>query len=152
MGSIWQRSRLQTYQGVVSLTKRGALVCAGQVGGHFALEVSLQVDVAGNESGNGVENVGGDVFKEVIESLSVWEDGAGQEFTVGAADVAWEVVGSIEDFGFRQDGQDKVLNLVDGDLAGGVESVDDFVSVADQSVGAVDAGGQTMSITVRDSR
>lgn len=150
---IWQRSRLQTYQGVVSLlAKLGAALRASHVGVYFALEISLQVDVAGNESRNGVENVGGDVFEEVIESLSVWEDGAGEEFTVGAADVAWEVVGSVEDFGFGQDGQDEVLHLVHGDLAGGVESVDDFVGVADQSVGAVDAGGQTMSVTIRNFR
>lgn len=141
-------------KGFVSLlgAKLGTVACAGQVGVNFTLEVSLQVDVAGNESSNGVENLGGDVFEEVIKSLSVWENGAGEKFTVGAANVAWEVVGSIEDFGLRQDGQDEVLHLIDGDLAGGVESVDDFVSVADQSVGAVDAGGQTMSVTVRDFR
>lgn len=148
MGSIWLRSRLKT--GVVSLcAKLGTVLSAGQISSHFALEVSFQVDVAGNESGNGVENVGGDFLEEVFESLSVREDGTGEEFTVGAANVTGEFVGAVEDFGFRQDGQDCVLHLVDGDLAGGVESVDDLVGVADQSVGVVDAGGQTMSVAVQ---
>jgi hypothetical protein len=115
---------------------------------NFTSEFFFENFIAGNQLADCVNDVTGKAVEEVIEAISVGQ-GAAKKISQFSVDQHRQGVATVEDCGFRQDFHAEVLDLVSSFHADAVEAVDDVVLVGEDAMNTADAGGETMSVTVR---